>query len=938
MSEKLVIGPINKGLRLDREPFFIDNDSFPTLINAYQWRGRVKRKRGTDFLGRLNRYISVSVTLSSGTVNLVSALTLESNATIVPGSISLVGGTDGTTYTDPNKDGTLSVSGGTGTGGTINYSTGVISINSGGAETLTGNIKYYPNLPVMGIRDFRLQPDTTNVPATCICFDTKYSYEVSSTLGSGGTYPIYSVSYFKNPPSNISPYSGFTGYTPKANATPVTWAGADYRQIWTTNYSGAMWATDASAGMQYEARKTLNASRNDANTVTFTFKSSGTFAAIEGDFIFVNEWSAGTAANANTLNFQTGYVISGSSSTSLKVYFPNASIASDTYSNGMIQYLSTIKDSSVSGIRFYDGDPTSGATNLIPTTCSTGWVNYAPPLSQGTFSINATPSDYYYLVGATMIYPFRDFLLFVGAYIQTSDSGATPIWLQDTVIFAQNGTPYYTATFNQGASSAFLITTSYTAIMVPSNETAYPMSTWEDVTGFGGYIASGVAQPITTLVPNEDVLILGYPEAFTRLIYTGNNLIPFLFYRINSELGSNCTFGAVIFDKGSWTVGNFGICLTTQVASQRVDLSIPDQVFKITYLNNGYRRVTAGRDYLQEWLYISYPLDGSSWSFPTQTLFYNYRDDSWAIFNETYTCYGEYYKQTGNTWAYIDDAWGGYTETWDSSVASVGNADLVGGNQQGFLLIRNDTVDEDTSLYISNIDPSTNTITSPNHCLNVTDPVSGTANYVVFSGVLGSINSGGSSVNGQIFRILSTPDANTFTVYPSLDSSGTYSGGGYLTKYYVPFIQSKQFPVSWAMSRKTTLGPQMYLFTATSNGQVTVNIYLSTASNSSFNVYGENDAIIFKQVVYTCPESTNLGLTPANVSLQQIINVGSDGKGSSPQKQIWHRMNTSLIGDVVQIGITLSDDQMLDSTFSNQYAEIEFHSAILDVKPSGYLA
>ena len=47
MGEKLVIGPIDKGLKTDREPFNIDNDSFPLLINAYQWRGRVKRKRGT---------------------------------------------------------------------------------------------------------------------------------------------------------------------------------------------------------------------------------------------------------------------------------------------------------------------------------------------------------------------------------------------------------------------------------------------------------------------------------------------------------------------------------------------------------------------------------------------------------------------------------------------------------------------------------------------------------------------------------------------------------------------------------------------------------------------------------------------------------------------------------------------------------------------------
>ena len=58
MGDKIVIGPINKGLKNDRTAFVIDNDSFPALINAYQWRGRVKRKRGTALLNRLTRFFN----------------------------------------------------------------------------------------------------------------------------------------------------------------------------------------------------------------------------------------------------------------------------------------------------------------------------------------------------------------------------------------------------------------------------------------------------------------------------------------------------------------------------------------------------------------------------------------------------------------------------------------------------------------------------------------------------------------------------------------------------------------------------------------------------------------------------------------------------------------------------------------------------------------
>jgi len=83
-------------------------------------------------------------------------------------------------------------------------------------------------------------------------------------------------------------------------------------------------------------------------------------------------------------------------------------------------------------------------------------------------------------------------------------------------------------------------------------------------------------------------------------------------------------------------------------------------------------------------------------------------------------------------------------------------------------------------------------------------------------------------------------------------------------------------------------------------------------------------------VLYTCPESTNLGLTPANINLNMVT--------ASQQQQIWHRMNTSLLGDTVQLGFTMSDTQMRDTSFNNQFVEIELHSIVIDVTPSGVLA
>src|SRR3990167_778100 len=107
MGNKIVVGPLTKGLRNDVTAFNIDNDSFPFLVNAYQWRGRVKRKRGTSQLGRLTRYFnSLSTAFNPGTTtqvlngsaigNLITGFAssgIQSNAQIIPGTLSITDAT-----------------------------------------------------------------------------------------------------------------------------------------------------------------------------------------------------------------------------------------------------------------------------------------------------------------------------------------------------------------------------------------------------------------------------------------------------------------------------------------------------------------------------------------------------------------------------------------------------------------------------------------------------------------------------------------------------------------------------------------------------------------------------------------------------------------------------------------------------------------------------
>jgi hypothetical protein len=910
MGQKIVVGPINKGLRTDRTAFVIDNDSFPTLINAYQWRGRVKRKRGTSLLCRLQRFFnstSISYTSTSsfnlvaGAGNLISGFSLQTNSSFVPGTITITDNTSGNVYTDDNKDGNLFIDPSPTIAGTINYANGAIALTGTTTDSVSASFVYNPDLPVLGLEDLQLIP--TQFPGT-LAFDDTYSYNILTAF----PYSAYDVSFYKNPASGAYT-DGINPYVQKTNPTPLVWNGQDYQQFYSANYQGALWATNGitipftttNLGMQFKVITTVTV--NSTTNVTLTIATHG---LVIGDFLFINE-----VVTTTGINFQTGYVYNIVDANNVKVVFPNANIATNG-TGGIAQYLTSSPHPTKDCIRWYDGDPTNGNATNPTLTPGKGWVNFTPPLSNFNYVIADLPAAQYYLLTARMIVPFKDRLLCLGPVVCTSGGGI--FYLQDTIIYSQNGTPYYTCSFQAGANYPLPpVTGFYNQILVPANQTATPSAWFEDSTGFGGFVSAGISQPITTVSSNEDALVIGFSLIQTKIIFSGNDLVPFNFYIINSELGSASTFSTINMDRGVVTRGTRGYIITSQTESQRIDLEIPDQVFEINLTTNGNERFCAARDFINEWIYFSYPSNSrennSIYRYPDQTLLYNYRDNSWAIFNESYTTYGAFRRQTGFVWETVGmvyPTWESWNEPWEAGDSTLLQQEVIAGNQQGFIVVRDEGTGEATSLYIQGFNTSTNIVTSPDHNLSNQD-------YIMINGCLGSI---GTYVNGEIFSVFNVTQ-NTFQLNPTPAwASATYFGSGLITKIYVPQIQTKQFPVAWDMARKTRLGPQQYLFTTTNDAQITLQIFLSQNSSSSYNstTMGSypivpqpgsvNNSLIYSAILYTCPESTNLGLTPANTNLQML---------TAPQQgQTWHRMNTSLIGDTVQIGFTLSDAQIRD--------------------------
>lgn len=968
-SEKIFIGKISKGLEQFYLPFNIDNDAFPYLYNAYTWRGRVKRKRGTVPLGRLevqvelasspNNWQFAQFALTSGAGNLLtistlygaitgitqatqavvtvstlptqisigqlvyiegvggmtqingafyavvgintgsSTITINVNsssfssytsggslyvqAPIVPGSIDITVGSN--TYTDPSKNGTLAGSP-SGTG-TINYATGDITISGGGSDDVTGSYSYYPLLPVMGLEDFF---SSGSQYPLLIAFDTLYAYQISSSSNA-----FYNVSYYKS--SN----------------NPVNWSGQNYQQFWSCNYQGAFWATNNNPGLHIVSVSYVSGSGTTAIVVTLS--SSKTFNLVVDDLLWFNEFSG-----SDTINGKTGKItnISGSDYT---VTFSADVTCSGT---GKAQLLTSTLEGAGDGIRWYDGDPTGG-TGFPSMGNTTGWVNFAPPLTAGTVSIDDQGAALYYLTGALAIVPFKDRLLFFSPYIQTS-SGA-PILLNDVVLWSWNGTPYYT------------VNASGSGFPVPAGQTASLPAYYVDQTGYGGWLSAGLDQNIVTVSNNEDVLLVGFTGKQTRFVYTSNDLYPFLFYIINSELGSSATFSGITMDRGALTFGQYGLALTAQTGAQRIDLQIPTQVFQINALNNAVQRISAGRDFYHEWVYFTFIPNSSQWTFPTQTLQYNYREETWALLYENYTTHGAYRSQTGYTWSTnpwnaANIGWSGINESWSSGTNTALFPQVIAGNPQGFVVTKGLGTGEAPTGYISAISSSSGgltQITSNNHCVAATGGPLGVGDYLYFLNCIGN-----TYLNGQIGLVQQIIDANTFVVDIPY-TSGTYLGLGTYTRLSQPLIQTKQFPVYWNEGRKVRVGVQKYLLDYTDEGQVSLFIYLSQDPDDAWNNSpivpsdeSTNNSLVYSTILYTCPESTNIGLT----QFTQSINNPNPIAGN--QYQIWHRVNTSLIGDTFQLGITLNDLQMRN--FTQAISEIGLHAIQIDCGRGPYLS
>lgn len=427
----------------------------------------------------------------------------------------------------------------------------------------------------------------------------------------------------------------------------------------------------------------------------------------------------------------------------------------------------------------------------------------------------------------------------------------------------------------------------------------------DDIRGQGGFLDIPTSEDIVSIGFVRDNLVIYCERSTWQLRYTGRSIAPFQIERVNSELGTEGTFSSVQFDTSLVGVGDKGLVECDSYTSERIDIKIPDFVYKFNSLNDGPLRVQGVRDFINRLAFWTTPLtsfydgevDSASWIFPNIRLLYNYENDSWATFNDSLTALGTYQPPSNRTWLNTPIPWIECLFTWISDDKA--DPKIVGGNQQGFVEILDQLSVNDVSLFISNLTQGdTVIVTSPNHNMQT--------DFVIEITSI-PLTSPFSSLNDSVFGIVVT-GANTFEIY-SYDTSedafqteviatpsGTYTGGGLIKIRENFYIKSKKF--NFIDDGQNIQMGYLDILLAASNGEISLNVYLDYDDSAVSNKYPEN-TINNNPFTKTPDTFFNSVIPTSKPSLSQI-----DGS------KFWQRVYCATRANFLTLEYTFSNLQM----------------------------
>lgn len=549
------------------------------------------------------------------------------------------------------------------------------------------------------------------------------------------------------------------------------------------------------------------------------------------------------------------------------------------------------------------------------------WVNFAPQTNAGGGTLN----------NALALLPFRGRLL---AFNTTEDGSGGGIFT-NRIRWSAIGTP-------------FTVTSPIVSVV--------NVNSWrDDIRGQGGFLNVPTSEDITAVGFVRDNLVVYCERSTWQLRYTGRAIAPFQIERVNSELGAESLFSAVQFDTSLVAIGDRGIVECDSYKSERIDVKIPDLVYGgssglngISSRNQGITRVQGVRDYISKMAYWTYSsvdrgATGGFGIFPDKVVAYNYENDSWAIYDNAFTCFGNFQTTYDRTWVTVDLPWVDCDFAWITEPFA--DEVVIAGNQEGFVMqLANQLqalVNNDTNLSISNVigygvtQPTQIVVFNHNlpddTVIEIADIVPGTPFANLNTGI--NPNTGlPFNANNGIFSI-TVADPNTLNLFiynpndgqfstPELDAPNTgYIGPGYISVLDNFNVTSKKFNFL-EEGQSIQMGYLDILMSSTTEGAISLNVYIDYDDDNATNTLPAN--IIDTGTTVQNPDTFFNATIPTTQG--QIGNVVGT--------KYWQRVFCPTRGNFLTLQYTLSNAQMAGI---EQTMDVQIDAQILWIRKAGRL-
>ena len=215
-----------------------------------------------------------------------------------------------------------------------------------------------------------------------------------------------------------------------------------------------------------------------------------------------------------------------------------------------------------------------------------------------------------------------------------------------------------------------------------------------------GLLPADTSEYINGASINGDVIILNFSRSFWILEKTRDHYNPYIIRKVPSELGSDASFSFINRQGENICIGKTGIVATDGKSSFKVDKKIPayiedeiDQAeIQLTY--GGFERFN------NQFMFSYKSIDNPNLT-QDKVLINNYIENSWSVYNQRFSCFGQSDKGEQLTWDEIDEnedpswlQWDTTEEVWNKIGVTAEVQKTLAGDDNGFIYNLNQDGDD----------------------------------------------------------------------------------------------------------------------------------------------------------------------------------------------------------------------------------------------------